>query len=151
MSSAAFPSVVSAVLATIDAALPAVRTIRGANISGETGDVVMIGKQTPDFGFDSAGSFRQTMQTFGGNREEVGEVNGLIFARNGDNDQDDACSTAFGYLAAVEAAVRADPTLGLTSFDFVVAEMSSGDVSESQDNDGAVTVVTFLISYKIRI
>jgi hypothetical protein len=73
---------------------------------------------------DSAGTFQQTMQTFGGNREEVGEVNGLIVAWNGQGDADAACSTAFGYLASIEAAVRADPTLGLTAFDYVVAELA---------------------------
>jgi hypothetical protein len=79
------------------------------------------------------------MQTFGGNREEVGEVNGLVVAWNGQADQDAACSTAFGYLASIEAAVRADPTLGLTAFDYVVAELSAGDVTESQNDAGATT------------
>jgi hypothetical protein len=91
------------------------------------------------------------MQTFGGNREELGEVNGLVVASNGQGDQDGACATAFGYLALIEAAVRADPTLGLTAFDYVVAELQAGDVTEAQNIRRCSTVLPFTISYKIRI
>lgn len=153
MSSAAFPSVVAAVFTTATTALSGIRVTRGLDVSDSATDAVMVGVQSPeDTDYTSAGTFRQTMQTFGGNREEVGSVNGLIYARDGDGDQDEACTTAFGYLALLEAAVRADNTLGLTSFDYVVAEMDSGDVTETQDADlGAVTVLPFVISYKIRI
>lgn len=152
MSSAAWPSVVGGVMTVAAGAVSGARVVRGLDVSGDPSDVVMVGIQdiqVPDWA--SAGSFQQTMQTFGGNREEVGTVNGLILARDGGGDQALAGATAFGYLASLEAAVRADPTLGLTGFGYVVAEMSSGDVTESQNDEGAATVLSFVISYKVRI
>jgi hypothetical protein len=151
MASAAFPSVIAGVVTFTSTALPAVRVVRGRDISSDPTDVVVIGSRDREGNPADAGTFQQSMQTFGGNREEVGTVNGLVFAHNGEADQGAACVTAFGYLAALEAAVRADPTLGLTGFDYVVAEMQSGDVSESQNDEGAETVLAFTISYKIRI
>lgn len=146
---AAFPSVIAAVVSTATPALT-VRVVRGSDISDDPADVVMVGTDGTDDP-TSAGSFRQTMQTFGGNREEIGEVNGLIVAWNGEADQDAACTTAFGYLASLETAVRATPTLGLTTFDYLFAELSAGDVTESQNNAGATTVLSFTIAYKARI
>lgn len=154
---AAWPAVRAAVFTTAENALPKVPVIQGRDISQSPDDVVvMIGIQNvqdieEEGGFASAGSFQQVMQTFGGNREEVGTVNGLVLARNGDADQEAAFTAADDSLAALEAAVRSDPTLGLTGFDYVVAEMQTGDVSESQNDDGAVTALSFVIAYQIRI
>lgn len=151
MPSAAFPSVIAAVFSTAEQAITDARVVRGRDISDDPGDVVMVGIQSIDIGdWDSAGSFQQSMQTFGGNRQELGSVNGLILARNGDSDQEAALSAAFDYLASLEAAVRADPTLGL-AFEYTKAEMQAGDVTESQNDDGAAAVVAFAISYDIRI
>jgi hypothetical protein len=92
MATAAFPSVISAVVSVADTALPAVRVVRGRDLTNDASDVVMVGLlNIEDAGWDSAGTFQQTMQTFGGNREEVGTVNGLIVAWNGQSDQDAAC------------------------------------------------------------
>lgn len=152
MASAAFPSVIAAVVSLATTAVAPVRVTRGRDFSNDPDDVVMVGLgDVRETDWDSAGSFAQTMQTFAGAREEVGEVPGLVVASNGQGDADDACSTAFGYLASIEAAVRAAPALGLTSFDYVLAEFSAGEVTESQDDSGATTVVSFLITYKIRI
>jgi hypothetical protein len=152
MATAAFPSVIAGVVTFTAGVLPAARVVRGRDISMDPDDVVMIGVLADDEpGRDTAGSFRQSMQTFGGAREEVGEVNGLIVSRNGDADQDAACTTAFGYLAVLEAAVRANPTLGLTGFDYVVAELADGEVIESNNDEGAETTLPFTISYQIRI
>jgi hypothetical protein len=152
MPSAAFPSVVAAVVSVAGSSMAPTRVTRGRDISNEPGDVVMVGvRDLADSGPADAGTFQQTMQTFGGNREEVGTVNGLVLARNGDADQDAACSTAFAHLATLEAAIRADPKLGLIGFDYVVAEMQAGDVQESQADYGASTTIAFTVSYKIRI
>jgi hypothetical protein len=152
MATAAFPSVISAVVSVADTALPAVRVVRGRDLTNDASDVVMVGLlNIEDAGWGSAGTFQQTMQTFGGNREEVGTVNGLIVAWNGQSDQDAACDTAFSYLAALEATVRADKTLGLTAFDYVVAEVDAGEVMEAQTELGAGAALSFSIAYKIRI
>jgi hypothetical protein len=152
MASTAFPSVIAAVMARAGVVLTGARVVRGRDISEDPGDVVMVGIQDiTDEDWNSAGNFQQTMQSFGGGREETGTVNGLILATNGDDDQDAACSAACDYMATLAADVKADPTLGLTGFEYVVAELQSGDVNESQNRDGAAAVVSFSIAYKIRI
>lgn len=155
MASAAFPSVVTALVSKIGTAVNPTRVVRGRDVTTEPSDLVMVGISSIDENssdvWASAGTFRQTMQTFGGNREEVGQVNCLVRAQNGDGDQDAACSTAFGYLARVEASLRSDKTLGLTTFDYVVTELSAGDVTESQNDEGATAVLSFTVTYKIRI
>lgn len=138
-------------MSTAEGALVSVRVVRGRDISGETGDVVAVGIQEVEADWSSAGSLQQSIQTFGGNREEVGVVNGLVIAWNGNSDQDAACSAAFDHLAILEAAIRADPTLGLTGFDYVFVEWQSGDIQESQSDEGAKTALSFTIAYKIRI
>jgi hypothetical protein len=152
MATAAFPSVVTAVVSLAKQAAPLVRVVRGRDISNDPSDVVMVGlRDIEDAGWASAGTFRQTMQTFGGNREEVGEVNGLVVAQSGGADQDAACTRAFAHLALIEAAVRNGPTLGLTAFDYVVAEFQAGEVQEAQTDQGAASAVSFSVAYKIRI
>jgi hypothetical protein len=117
---AAFPSVIAAIVSMATLAVAPARVTRGRDISDDPADVVMVGVRDLEADPDSPGSFQQTMQTFGGNREEVGEVHGLIVAWNGQSDQDAACSTAFGYLAGIEAAVRARQDPGLTAtFDYM--------------------------------
>jgi hypothetical protein len=150
MASAAFPSVVTAIVSTAATALAPVRVVRGRDISNEPGDVVMVGTHDVEADQYDAGSFQQGKQTFGGGRMETGTVNGLVLAWNGQADQDLACSTAFDHLALLEAAVRADPTLGLTAYDDVVAELQAGDVTESQSSEGATTALSFTIAYTIQ-
>lgn len=152
MASAAFPSVIAAVTTVATTAVAPVRVERGRDLSSDPSDVVLVGRQdVEDADWSSAGTFRQTMQTFGGNREEIGTVNGLVIARNGDADQDAANATAFGYFALIEAAVRLDPKLGLTGFDYMVAEIESSDVRERQGSDGATAALPFVVTYKARI
>lgn len=156
MASAAFPLVVDASLDTAESALRGVvRVVRGPDLSADPDDVALIGVQdiTEARGDASAttGSFQQEMQTFGGNRREAGTVNGLIQAWGGDSDQGAAFDAAFGYLSLIEAAVRADPSMGVTGVDYLVAELSSGDVIEFQDSQGSGVALTFVIQYKARI
>lgn len=149
---AAWPAVVDALLARADAVVTGADVVRGHDVSESTNDAVFIAlADIDDEDWTSAGTFRQTMQSFGGAREEVGSVNCLIYARNGDGDQAACTDTALDYLAAVEADIRNDKTLGLTQFEYVVAEMDSGEIREVQASDGASTALPFVISYKIRI
>lgn len=153
---AAWSAVVAAVLTRANAVLPAVRVVRGHDVSANADDAVYVALQdVDDDGWTSAGSFRQTMQSFGGAREEIGSVNGLVYTRDGAGDEaaQAACTErALGYLAAIEADLRADHTLGLTQFDYVVAEMDSGEIREIQSTAaGASTALPFVIAYQIRI
>lgn len=152
MASSAFPVVIGAVVTVARATVTGARVVRGRDISDGQDDVVMVGVRDAEASsFDSAGTFEQSMQSFGGNREEVGTVYGLVSSFDGGGNQDTALGRALDHLAGLEARVRADPTLGLTSFEYVVAQMHSGDVAEAQTDLGAISVLSFSIDYKVRI
>lgn len=156
MASAAFPQVVAAVLSTAEDALAgSARVVRGLDLSADPGDVVLIGvsdiSEAEGDAPATVGSFSQEMQTFGGNRVETGFINGLAQAWDGNSDQEETFDTAFGYLALIEAAVRATPALGVTGVDYLVAEMSTGDVTEFQDDQGSGIALAFTIAYQARI
>jgi hypothetical protein len=152
MTSAAFPTVIAAVVTTAAATLPGVRVTRGRDISQDPGDVVMIGVADPDRGdWEDAGAYQQTMQTFSGKREERGQVNCLAVAWNGNSDQAAALASAFTMIAALEASVATSPALGVSSLEYLVAEMESGNVQESLNDEGANAALSFVITYQARI
>lgn len=153
--SAAYPTVYAALVAVADTALTGtVRVVDGFDISDDPGNVVQIGVPSiSDTSSISAGTFNQEAQTFGraaGGREETGSINCVAMAWNGDGDQGAARAAAFGYIASIEAALRADPTLGVTAFDYLVTQLISGDVAEDKV-DGATTAISFVVAYKARI
>jgi hypothetical protein len=152
MASTAFPAVVAAVFAVASAS-SSVRVIRGRDVSGDPGDVVMIGVRDPDnsFGWDSTGEFEQEFQSFGGNRRETGVVNGLALSRNGSGDIDAACQAVCELVVDLEAAVRATPALGVTTLEYLVTQFQAGQVQESASAEGAAAVQAFVVHYEARI
>lgn len=150
MTSVAFPSVIAAVM-TVASAATSEEVVRGLDISDDPSSVVMIGIQSLDDPRNTAGTWDQEFQTFGGGLHETGKVNGLVQAWNGDSDQGAATVTAFAIFTDIAAAVRADNTLGITGFDYIVARMESGEVIESNDSEGASTVLPFSIHYDARL
>lgn len=153
MASSAFPSVIAAIQTVATTALPLARVVRGRDVSNTPGDVVMIGVSNVDpVDWESAGRFQQTMQTYGGNRQEDGTVYGLVYTCDGGGDQTVALSNAFDLLAAIETAIRANEDLGLVpTFEYLVTEFQAGEVTESQDDRGANAVLSFAIDYRARI
>lgn len=153
MTSAAFPTVVAAVFTTATATLPSTRVVRGRDISNDPGDVLMVGVAAPDDspGWDDTGSYEQAMHTFAGKRQEIGRVNCLAEARNGDGDPAAALAASFAMVAAFEASVATSPSLGVSSFDFLVAEIESGTVRETLTDEGASAALSFVVTYKARI
>lgn len=150
--SAAWPTVVAAVFTTATATLPGVRVVRGRDNSDDPGDVVMIGVSDLEAaGWDDAGTHQQAMQTFGGKREELGSVNGIVVAHNGDGDLAAADAAVFAMIAALEASVATTPSLGVSSLDYLVAEMQSGAVQELPSTQGANAALSFVVTYKARI
>lgn len=159
MTSAAYPTVVTALVSTATTALASqiaagtMRVVRGYDLSADTSDVMMIGVPSlTSTSSISAGSFTQGVATMGTprKRDETGSINGIVMARNGQGDQAAACTAAFGYFAALEAAIRTDPTLGVNTFGRLVVGVNSGDVLEDQVN-GATTALSFTITYAARI
>lgn len=154
MSSAAYPTVVTALVTAVTTAVgSSARVVRGFDLSDDPADVVLIGVPNPgDVNAIAAGSLNQSPATLGTprSRDEEGSIYGVVMARNGQGDQAAACNAAFGYLASIESSLRTDPALGVTSFAYLVAQLSIGDVFEDQV-DGATTAVSFTVTYKARI
>ena len=153
MAGTAYPTVIAAAMSTFDAAIgeDVARVVRGRDLSEASGDVVMVGVAELEGGdWESAGGFDQEFQTFAGARHETGRVNCLATAWRANSDQDAATAAACALVAACADAVRATPNLGITTFDYLVLQMVSGEVLESQAN-GATTSVPFTIQYDARI
>jgi hypothetical protein len=154
MTSAAYPTVHAALVTLATATLPSVRVVDGYDVSEDPGNIVQIGVPSLSSTTSiSAGTFTQEMETFGrlvGGRLETGSINGVAMAWNGDGDQAAARSAAFGYIAAIGDALRTDPSMGVTAFAELVAELSTGDVAEDKV-DGATTAISFTVAYKARI
>lgn len=148
---AAWPSVVAALVTLADTGGD-VRVTRGRDTTNETGDFIMVGVSDIDESpWDDAGSFDQEFHTFGGARSETGTVNIVALSRNGDADAATACTDVFALVTELTTAVRADPTLGVTGFDYLVAEIHSGNVRESENEEGAMASVSLTVSYQARI
>jgi hypothetical protein len=159
MTSAAFPTVIAALKSAAATALATpitagtVRVVRGYDLSNDPSDVVLVGvPNLSDVNSIVAGTFTQAPATMGTGRkrDETGTINCVVMARNGQGDQEAACTAAFGYLALIESALRTDPTIGVTAFDYLVVQMTSGDVLEDQV-EGATTALPFAVTYKARI
>jgi hypothetical protein len=155
MTSAAFPTVIAALTTAATTALtgqPA-RVVRGFDLSDDPSDVVLIGVPSlTDVNAIAVGTFSQAVAPMGTTRprDETGSINCVVMARNGQGDQGASCAAAFAYLALIEASLRTDPKLGVTTFPYLVAQMASGDVLEDQA-DGATTAIPFVVTYKARI
>jgi hypothetical protein len=151
---AIWPSVIAAAT-TLAEGLTAVRVTRGRDTTNELGDFLMVGVASIDagVGWDSAGSFDQEFQSFGGSRRETGTVNILALSRTGDADSAAACTAVFALVADLAAAVRADPTLGLVMAEpgYLTAQLHTGTVNESQNNEGAMASLQLVITYEARI
>lgn len=153
MTSAAYPTVYAALVSTVTAALDPVRVVDGFDTSNDPGDVVMIGVADPaDVTAIAAGSISQVQATMGTprTRDETGTINGVAMAWNGDGLPAEARAAAFALVAEVEAVLRADPALGVTAFQNLVSEFSTGSVLEDKE-DGATCAISFTVAYKARI
>lgn len=155
MASAAYPTVHAALFSVAGTALTNLRVVDGFDVSEDPSDVMMIGvPNLSDLDSVSAGTFTQEATTFGragGVRTETGSINGIVVATNGDGDQTTARATAFGYIETLSTALRADPTMGVTSLNELIAQFSAGDVAEDQADDGATTAISFTVAYRALI
>lgn len=153
MTTAAYPTVYAALVATATTALPTVRVVDGYDVSEDPGDVLMIGVPSlTDTTAIAAGSFNQVIATMGTprSREETGTINGVVLAWNGDADSSAARLAAFAILGDLEDALRADPSLGVTAFARTVAQLETGAVAEDK-LDGATCAISFTVIYAARI
>ena len=102
-----------------------------------------------------SGRVRQTIATGGKvTRDDVGTIECLAVSQNGSYDEVDIVAAevaAFAVLADVEAAIRSDPTLGLTPNPRLFIQMEEAAAIRSDLNEGAVCKIDFTITYSARI
>lgn len=158
MTDVAYPVVYSAFLAVAQSALSgSMRVTDGYDVSEDPSDVLMLGvPNLSDISSITSGNFRQRQVGHGaaGIVTEEGTVNGIVITWNGDASDAGALaarSAAFDRLADLNAAIRADRTLGVMDFDLVVGTaIASGDVAESKPN-GAECGVSFTFNYTAQL
>lgn len=153
MATSLIPKVIDAVYSTAKAHLPDTNVYDGFGVTVEPGlDYLMVGVDDPD-GQRSASAAEATQDWAHANsttRDENGVVTCAAVSWNGDGDAKAARDHAFATVAAVETAVRADPTLGVAG---VLYAHVTGPIELSQDQTqtGAVAYVLFRITYRARI
>lgn len=96
--------------------------------------------------------FQQDWAGQGGlRRNETFKIPHLLFVRTGDNAVSTHRAAIFGYLASIEDALRADPTLGISGYVVRAGFGTSGDYSQTQSADGLVLRIYFTITVETRI
>lgn len=168
MATSQFGTVVQAVAATVVAATIGYR-LKGDTASGKTvtvyrgpeassssdpGDWLAVG-----WGGDgeTAGTWSQSTgplaATAGRPRDETGEITCLASVQTGNLDVTDSIDRCEAIVAAVEAKLRADPTVGLVPpLQRLVVEMrGAGSVRWVTGSRGQRCEITFTLGYRARI
>jgi hypothetical protein len=121
MASVRAPQMIAALVAAfqvapaLGAADPAVPVIKGAKVTGDPGPLALwVGVDSIDDGTPiAANDEQQWLPGLGRNgRNRQLAVHGVIQAKSGSDDIDPLLDAADGVLAAVEAVLAADPSLG---------------------------------------
>lgn len=113
-------------------------------------DVVTVGFDF-DESDDTAADIRQEYHELGAaaKRDEVVEVRCAVMSSNGDADMATARTTCVQMLGAVETALRANPTLGITTA--LRVEVTVGTLRQSQSKDGAAAIIQFTVTATLLI
>lgn len=152
MATSAVPAVIDALFTAADAALATVTVYDGFGVSDDAGDFLMIGVEDPDSqdAATSADAEQSWANADGTARDETGTVTCAALSWNGDADQKAARDAVYAITAAVEDLLRADPSLGIatvlwTSFG------TSQQLTQAQDEQGALALLVFRIQFRARI
>jgi hypothetical protein len=152
MATSVIPALIDAMLSTFAAALPSVRVYDGTGVSDHPGGYLMIGVDDPDsdafaLSADAEQDWADANYTA---RSETGSITCAALSWNGDGNQKTARDGAYAITAAVETALRSNPSLGLanvlwTSFGTRV------ELSQVQSHQGAAALLVFSISFRAHL
>lgn len=131
-----------------------VLVLDGYDVTGDPSDFVMIGVENPDLAeaaFSGAGT--QVAATMGTarKRDEDGSVTCAAYSWNGDCNQKAARDAVFGYMAAFETLLRADPSFSIDAGGLFVGQLGEWRLSQNQNEDGADALLIFTIRYRARL
>ncbi len=145
------PKILDAVTAlntTLRAALAPVPVLDGPGLSESSMTVYVVVGHDDDPDANEAAAYRadfDSMESVA--RIELGSVNCYVVAQSGGADLAAARVTARDTVAAVDTALRADPTLG-----GVVGRAdygASGVVKQESNPDGIAVLLTFTVDYQV--
>lgn len=141
-----WPSVVTALIATMDAATAA-PVFDGLPITyDDMREFVIVGGDAD--GENGAGGWDQRITTIGApfRVEENGRVECMIVTQSGDPTVAPTRAAALAILEAVIDQIDADPTLGLSNLTY--GRVTSGRVLSAQTSHGAATEIQFTYTYE---
>lgn len=153
MATSVVPDLIDALVSTSRTALPDVNVYDGVSVTLDPGDYLMVGVEDPDLeGAVFSADTRQEWATVGTGapRNEEGDVTCVALSWNGDGDQKVARDAAYAIAAGLEDALRANPSLGVSSL-LWTGFGSSSQLSQAQGKGGASALLVFRIHFKARI
>lgn len=152
MTASALIPILEAVLAVAQDSVSC-RVTDGVDTSGNTSDVMMIGVDDPaSYDNPVIGSSDQVVATLGSTRtrDETGTITCSVVASTG-NDLPAARAAISTYVGELEAALRADPQVGLAGYRRLVVEFGGiNSLYQSALNDAAVVAI-FSVTYIARL
>lgn len=153
MATSVVPAFLDAIVEGARFAAPALNVYDGFGSTDDPGDFLMVGVSDPDMeGVENAAEGQQDWATVGqqGARSERGEVTCVALSWNGNGDAKAARDAAYATVALVETFCRNDPDLGIPTLLWNSA-LSSHQLLQNQDDQGALAMVTFRIAFQARI
>lgn len=149
------PAVIDALLATAKnaAGLTDVLVLDGFGLTEEPGDFLMVGVDDPDR-TDAAASASSEQEWAHANhtdRDERGAITCAALSWNGDANQKAARDAAYAITAALEDSLRADPTLGGVDGLLWTGFGQSSQLTQTQDDQGALALIVFTVAFRARI
>lgn len=153
MATSVVPAFIDAIVANAGTSLPSLNVYDGFGATDDPGDFLMVGVSDPDIeGADSGADAQQDWATVGlqGARSEQGEITCAALSWNGDGNAKAARDSAYATVAAVETFCRNDPDLGIPTLLWNSA-LTSHQLTQNQDEGGALAMVIFRIAFQARI
>lgn len=152
MATSAIFDVITALVELADETLTSVRVYDGFGVSDDPGDFLMIGVEDPDLdsAATSGGSQQEWAHANFTARDETGEITCAALSWNGEGDQRAAREAVRDTLAAFAAAIRENPSLGLSSVMWT-SYGTDTQLLQAQGESGAEALVIFKVMFRARL
>lgn len=152
MATTVIPAVLDALVATAKTALPNAVILDGYGVTEFVGNYFMIGVDDP-YSVEQALAASSQQDWAHANytaRNESGDITCVAVSWNGAEDAKGARDAVFAMTTALEAALKANPSLGLANL-LWTSYGTNTQFSQGQDEDGAFAVLAFQIHFEARI
>lgn len=151
MATSVVPALLKALRTQAASALPGRIVSLGTGVTDDPGTYLMVGVDDPDSERPAAAEADAEWRGLGAHaRDQTGGLWCRAYAWNGDADAVAALDAVYAVLAAVEALVVTDPTLGVISSGWCTP-VQRERLSQAQGDWGAEAVLDFQLAFKARI